>query len=105
MYKRISSERACALSAEDCLQELLVDPAVGLTDSEARNRLQDAGPNELAQEGPEPVWKKFLEKLREPMIALLLGSAVVSLLMRQYDDALSITLVSLPAAITFGPYL
>lgn len=40
------------------------------------------------------MWAKFLEKLKEPMVALLLGSACVSLLTRQYDDAISITLVS-----------
>jgi Ca2+-transporting ATPase len=39
------------------------------------------------------MWKKFLEKFKEPMIALLLGSAFISLVTRQYDDAISITLV------------
>lgn len=41
----------------------------------------------------DPLWKKFLEKLKEPMIALLLASAGVSLLTGQYDDAISIAIV------------
>lgn len=40
------------------------------------------------------MWAKFLDKLKEPMVALLLGSALVSVLTKQYDDAISITLVS-----------
>ena len=45
------------------------------------------------------MWAKFLEKLKEPMVALLLGSACVSLLTRQYDDAISITLVSVVGSV------
>ena len=52
------------------------------------------GANELSTAEDEPWWAKFLEKFKEPMIALLLGSATVSLVMGQYDDAISITLVS-----------
>lgn len=51
------------------------------------------GANELSTAEDEPLWAKFLDKLKEPMIALLLASAGVSLITRQYDDAISITLV------------
>ena len=44
------------------------------------------------------MWAKFLDKLKEPMVALLLGSACVSLLTKQYDDAISISLVSVRSA-------
>ena len=40
----------------------------------------------------EPVWKKYLEQFKNPLIILLLGSAFVSLVMQQFDDAASITL-------------
>ena len=36
----------------------------------------------------------YLFQFKNPLILLLLGSAVVSVFMRQFDDAISITLVS-----------
>ena len=65
----------------------------GLSTSEVARRRQYHGANELATAEDEPWWAKFLSKFKEPMIALLLASAGVSLLTRQYDDAISITLV------------
>eukprot|EP00158_Paraphelidium_tribonemae_P008378 Partr_v1_DN28566_c0_g1_i2_m73335 putative ATPase CA transporting len=38
---------------------------------------------------------KFLDQIKQPLIMLLLGSAFISLLMGQYDDAFSITLAIL----------
>lgn len=54
------------------------------------------GYNEFSVETPEPVWIKFLKNIYEqPLILLLLGSAVVSAFMRNYDDAISISLAIL----------
>lgn len=44
--------------------------------------------------GDDP-WKKFLAQFQEPLILLLLGSAAVSLLIGQIDDAVSITIAIL----------
>ena len=47
-------------------------------------------------EGPEQdtLWRKFFGQFREsPLILLLLGCAVVSVIMGKIDDAISITLV------------
>lgn len=41
------------------------------------------------------MWRRFVDKLKEPMIILLLASAVLSIVTRQYDDAISITLAVL----------
>lgn len=38
----------------------------------------------------DPLYKKYLEQFKDPLILLLLGSAVLSLLIKQYDDAVSI---------------
>ncbi|CAF4291005.1 unnamed protein product, partial [Rotaria magnacalcarata] len=50
------------------------------------------GHNDFEVDDDEPIWKKYLGQFKEPMILLLLASACISLLMRQYDDALSITI-------------
>ena len=46
--------------------------------------------NELIVCQEEPIWKKYLEQFKNPLIILLLCSVGVSLAMRQFDDAVSI---------------
>ena len=87
----------------------------GLHSEEAARRHRLHGANELTGKEPDPLWKKYMDQVqhelgedchvtqeltmgvvlqfKEPLILLLLGSAVISLLMGQYDDALSITIV------------
>ncbi|PNI45761.1 ATP2C2 isoform 5, partial [Pan troglodytes] len=36
------------------------------------------------------VWKKYLDQFKNPLILLLLGSALVSVLTKEYEDAVSI---------------
>lgn len=38
----------------------------------------------------DPLYTKYLEQFKDPLILLLLGSAVLSVLIKQYDDAVSI---------------
>lgn len=38
----------------------------------------------------ETLCQKFMDQFKEPLIMMLLGSALVSAIMRQYDDAISI---------------
>jgi len=51
------------------------------------------GLNELASDEKEPLWKRFVDKLKEPMILMLGASAAVSPFMKQFDDAISILAV------------
>ncbi|KAI9231337.1 MAG: YGL167Cp-like protein, partial [Podila humilis] len=68
----------------------------GLTTQEANSRRLRYGANEFEVEDDEPIYMKFFKSFYEnPLILLLLASAVVSLLMEQYDDAISITLAIL----------
>jgi P-type Ca2+ transporter type 2C len=50
----------------------------GLSEEEARRRLGQYGPNELAAEKPVPRWKKFLAQLADPLVVLLLVATAVS---------------------------
>lgn len=89
----LTAEEALLLPVEDVLGRLGSDPATGLSFTQVEARRAYHGDNVLKSEDPEPLWKKFLEQFKEPMILLLLASASVSMLLGQFDDAISITLV------------
>ncbi len=57
-----------------------VDPAVGLSSDEVLKRRAIYGPNALAEERPEPVWKAFLRQYRDLMQLVLVGAAAVSMI-------------------------
>ena len=70
--------------------ELETDLTTGLTHSTAAGRLEKYGPNELqAQQGPT-VWQKILSQLKDFLILLLLGAAVISLFLGETSDAIVI---------------
>ena len=83
------------LSAEETAVRLRTDLKLGLLDhQDYLHRRSIHGLNQLQDAEPEPLYLKFLNQFREsPLILLLLGSAAVSLLMGNVDDAISITLV------------
>ena len=66
------------LDAADIARGLQVDPAVGLTATEAAARLARDGPNELRGVPPVSVWHRLLSQFQDPLIYLLLVAVVVS---------------------------
>lgn len=58
----------------------------------AGHRRAVQGYNEFAASEPESAWSKVSDQLKEPLILLLLASAVVSLLLGETDDAISIAI-------------
>lgn len=88
----IGPEEAASLPLTDVLTALHANVEHGLSTAEAARRQDFHGPNVLAAKADDPLWKKFLEKFKEPMILLLLASALISALLQQFDDAFSIAL-------------
>lgn len=91
MVRCIKSQEACQLSYEDVAAYLKVDLRKGLSWEEADNRRRVHGLNEFEVKQDDPLWKKYLSQFRNPLILLLLGSAFISICMKQLDDAISIT--------------
>ena len=65
--------------AQTVAQSLGVDLNTGLSQAEAKRRLDKYGPNELASAPPVPKWKKFLEQFKDPLVYLLLAATGISL--------------------------
>ena len=89
------------LNLEETEQRLKSSLTHGLSPADATARLIDNGPNELPCEASEPLWIRFLKQFKEPLILLLLASAVISFFMGNLDDAVSIT-IAVTIVVTVG---
>ena len=88
-----SSSNFSLLSAADTAQQLETDFKTGLGDNEAMQRYIRHGPNELVEEDESSLFKQFMAQFIEnPLILMLIASAVVSLFLGNVEDAISITL-------------
>uniref|UniRef100_A0A8C2QAN5 Calcium-transporting ATPase n=1 Tax=Cyprinus carpio TaxID=7962 RepID=A0A8C2QAN5_CYPCA len=90
----LSSSRYSALIS----RSFFADLQFGLTQEEVTRRRTYHGWNEFDISEDEPLWKKYISQFKDPLILLLLASAVISVLMRQFDDAVSITVFGLCSA-------
>lgn len=88
----LSNSHPAVVPVEEVENILRTDRVKGLSTRQAEERYTTFGYNELIVKDEEPVWKKYLEQFKNPLIILLLCSAIVSIGMKQYDDAASITL-------------
>jgi Ca2+-transporting ATPase len=64
--------------ADDVVASLGADRRRGLTDAEARSRLERHGHNELAAEKATPAWVRFLAQFRDVLVILLLIATGIS---------------------------
>ncbi|MDJ1015116.1 MAG: HAD-IC family P-type ATPase [Paracoccaceae bacterium] len=71
----------------------------GLSRGEAADRLQRIGPNALPQPKPPSAFRVFLRQFSSPLIYVLVLAALVSMLIREWSDAVLIAAVLLVNAI------
>ncbi|KAA8899630.1 hypothetical protein FN846DRAFT_170931 [Sphaerosporella brunnea] len=85
------------LSPEETAARLDTSLTHGLSSSrDVQDRRAIHGPNELPQAEQDSIYVRFFKQFVEsPLILLLLGSSVVSFLMKNYDDAISIAIAVL----------
>ena len=81
------------LDPAEAANELDVDVARGLSESEAVRRREQTGPNELVGEPKRPSWKRLLDQFRGVLILLLLGAAVISAAVGDLKDPIVIGVV------------
>ncbi|KAJ8290825.1 hypothetical protein GJAV_G00018010 [Gymnothorax javanicus] len=91
MVPVLTSKKASELPVNEVACLLQADLQHGLTEIEVTHRRAYHGWNEFDISEDEPLWRKYISQFKDPLIMLLLASAVISVLMRQFDDAVSIT--------------
>ncbi|KAL0985320.1 hypothetical protein UPYG_G00155430 [Umbra pygmaea] len=91
MVPVLTSKKASELPVNEVACVLQADLQYGLTKREVTRRRAYHGWNEFDINEEEPLWRKYIAQFKDPLIMLLLTSAVLSVLMRQFDDAISIT--------------
>jgi Ca2+-transporting ATPase len=87
---------AHALAPEFVAASLGVDPALGLSATEARRRAITAGPNALETANREPLWKMLFDAATEPFVLLLAVAGGLAILVGEVRDGLLVLAGLLP---------
>lgn len=80
-------------SQSDVMKEFGVNPAVGLSEAEVKNRLEKYGMNKLKGKPKKSLVSLFLSQLKDMLIYVLLAAAVITMIIGEYADSIIILLV------------
>lgn len=86
-------------SKDIIIKELKVNPLEGLTSKEAGTRLLKYGQNKLAGKKEKSLIQLFFAQLKDAMIYILMGAAIISGILGEISDAIIIALVILINAV------
>ena len=73
------------LAGDEVIAALGTSRQRGLSDAEARARLERFGPNELTAEPPVPAWRRFLAQFQDVLVLLLLVATAISAALWLYE--------------------
>ena len=65
----------------------------GISDQEAKIRLEKNGFNELKEGNKVPIWKMFLENFKDPLVIILLIAAIVQIFLGEFVESFIIFVV------------
>jgi Ca2+-transporting ATPase len=82
-----------ARTLDACLEELSADPATGLSSTDARERLQKTGPNQLRAPKRRHVVSIIADQLKGVVILLLAVAAALAMLFGDFAEGLAIIAV------------
>ena len=80
-------------TSQEVLSELKIKSADGLTNDEAKARIEQYGPNRLAAAKRKTWSQRFFAQINNVLIYVLLAAAVISLLVDEIADAIIIGIV------------
>ncbi|KAK8814337.1 hypothetical protein WA158_008199 [Blastocystis sp. Blastoise] len=73
-------------SSDECVELLKTNKKLGLTEEEAKKRLEEYGRNELDEEPPTPLWKLVLAQFDDFLVKILLVSALLSFILAYFEN-------------------
>ncbi|MBZ0304611.1 MAG: hypothetical protein K8I82_00960, partial [Anaerolineae bacterium] len=82
-----TTEKWYAVSAEDTLKQLDVEVVNGLSEAEARARIEQYGKNELPEDEGTSLLKMILEQFQDVTVILLILAALISIPIGEAKDA------------------
>lgn len=74
-------------SRSDILKALKVKEELGLSTYEVENRIKSFGKNELEEKKKDSIFILFIRQFLDPMVLILCGASLLSMLMREWMDA------------------
>lgn len=92
-------ERWHARTADETMIFWQTDAQEGLASNEVKTRLEKFGYNEMVEKAKQSWWKRFLAQFQDFMVLVLLGATLISALLGEYVDAITILAIVLTNAI------
>jgi P-type Ca2+ transporter type 2C len=83
-------EKAWTKGKDEIVESLKSDPKAGISQDEAKRRLEQYGPNRLVKERTITWWGVFKEEITEPMILLLLVVGIFYAIWGELRDVITI---------------
>lgn len=77
-------------NVDEVVNTLSTSPETGLSDEEAKKRLQQYGLNELIEKGTKSPWLILWDQIKEIMVVILLVAAAVSAFLGEFNDVIVI---------------
>ncbi|GIP32943.1 calcium-translocating P-type ATPase, SERCA-type [Paenibacillus sp. J2TS4] len=91
----MSQKKWYQMSAEESLQQLMTDSGRGLTNKEAQIRRETVGDNALMEGKKISPVTLFLNQFKDFMVLVLMGATLISGLLGEYLDAITILVIIL----------
>lgn len=89
----MSQKQWYQLNPEEAAAENKVHPSQGLSSDEVRDRLEQGGYNELSEKKGVPLITLFLNQFKDFMVLVLMAATLVSGLLGEYLDAITIVAI------------
>ena len=86
-------------TTEEVLKEINVEASTGLSEEEAKVRLEKYGVNQLISKKKKNIFQLFIAQLQEWLIYILFAAVIITLVMGEYIDATIISLVIITNAV------
>ncbi|TDF98318.1 calcium-translocating P-type ATPase, SERCA-type [Paenibacillus piri] len=89
----MSQKKWYQMTAEEIMQSQQIHPSKGLSSEEARKRLDEHGRNELSEGAKVSPVALFLNQFKDFMVLVLMGATLISGLLGEYLDAITIVAI------------